>query len=77
MKLNECIKSLRLENNLTQEQLANELFTSHDTISLWELGKSAPDVYMIIKMSILFDVTTDYLLCVDDYKKNIKELSKK
>ena len=77
MKMNECIKNLRIENNLTQKRLAEIITTSQDTISLWECGKGKPDNEMIIKMSILFDVSTDYILCVDDYKRYHKDFLKK
>ena len=65
MKINECIKNLRIENNLTQQQLADLLFVSQDTISLWERGKSLPDIKMVIKMTEIFDVTSDYILCIE------------
>ncbi len=56
------IKELRKEQNMTQTQLAKLLQTTQDTISLWELGKSVPDIYALIKLSKIFNVTTDYLL---------------
>lgn len=67
MKIAECIKNLRKENNMTQQQLADKLFTSQDTISLWERGKSYPDAINVIKMSKIFDVSTDYILCADSF----------
>ena len=69
MKIAECIKNLRKENNMTQQQLAEKLFTSQDTISLWERGKSYPDVVAVLRMSKIFDVSTDYILCADDFKE--------
>lgn len=65
MKISECIKNLRLEKKLTQKELGDMLFVSQDTISLWERGKSNPDINAIIQMSKIFDVTTDYILCVE------------
>lgn len=70
MTIAECIKNLRIENNMTQQQLADILFTSQDTISLWERNKSYPDVIDVIKMSKIFNVSTDYILCVDSFDKN-------
>ena len=69
MKIAECIKSLRIENNMTQQQLADKLFTSQDTISLWERDKSYPDVVAVIRMAKIFNVSTDYILCVDDFNQ--------
>ena len=65
MTIGEIIKSLRLESNMTQSDLASLLFTSQDTISLWERNKSLPDVKSVIKMASLFKVTTDYILGVE------------
>ena len=65
MNIGETIKSLRVENNMTQTQLASLLFTSQDTISLWERNKSLPDVKSVIKMASIFVVSTDYILGVE------------
>ena len=60
--LGDRIRFLRKEIGLSQEQLANKLNTTQDTISLWELNKSFPDVVNIIKLCKLFDVSADFLL---------------
>ena len=65
MSIGEIIKSLRVENGMTQTELALLLFTSQDTISLWERNKSLPDVKSVIKLSSIFKVTTDYILGVE------------
>lgn len=62
MELGGILKELRKEKGLTQTQLAQILCTTQDSISLWELGKSYPDVLMLIKMSKYFGVSCDYLL---------------
>ena len=62
MTIGEIIKSLRNEYNMTQTELANLLYTSQDTISLWERGKSLPDVKAVISMTKIFKVSADYLL---------------
>lgn len=62
MKIGKIIKELRKEQNMSQTELANLLFTSQDTISLWELDKSLPDVEAVVEMSKIFKVTTDYIL---------------
>lgn len=64
--INSRIRELRKLNNLTQTQLAEKLKTTQDTISLWELGKSYPDLESIVALCKLFDVSADYLLCIDD-----------
>lgn len=62
MELGKILKELRKEKGLTQTELALNLCTTQDSISLWELGKSYPDILMLIKIAKFFDVTTDYLL---------------
>ena len=65
MNIGEIIKNLRLEKGLTQTELASLLFTSQDTISLWERGKSLPDIKSVVKMASIFNVSTDYILGVE------------
>lgn len=62
MELGKLIRELRKEQNLTQEQLAHLLKTTQDTISLWELNKSLPDVLSLVELAKIFNVSTDYLL---------------
>ena len=62
IEINKRIRELRKLNNLTQTQLAEKLQTTQNTISLWELGKSCPDVESIILICKLFDISADYLL---------------
>ncbi len=62
INIGSLIRELRKEKNLTQSQLAQMLQTTQDTISLWELGKSLPDILSLVKLSKLFNVSTDYLL---------------
>ena len=56
------IKAARIEKKLTQEQVAELLGVSRQTISNWENGKSYPDIISVIKMSECYDVSLDYLL---------------
>ena len=62
MTLGEKIQSLRSAQGLSQENLAEHLGVSRQAISKWELDKTVPDVKYIVELSILFQVTTDYLL---------------
>ena len=43
MEISDLIKSARIEKGLTQQQLADVVFVTRQTISKWELGKSVPD----------------------------------
>ena len=62
MNIGRNIKELRKERGLTQSQLAEMLFVSQDTISLWECGKSLPDVKAVIELTKIFGVSADYIL---------------
>lgn len=62
MTIGEQIQDIRVSKGLTQEQLAELLQVSRQSVSKWELGQSVPDVEKIIRMSELFEVSTDTLL---------------
>ena len=62
MNLSEKIMLLRKKQGWSQEELANHLNISRQSISKWESGQSQPDIDKIILLSQLFQVTTDYLL---------------
>ena len=66
MNIGKIIRDLRKENNMSQTELAKELCTTQDTISLWELGKSLPDAISIVKLAKFFGVSSDYLLGLED-----------
>ncbi len=71
MDFTERLLQLRRENGLSQEQLANKLDVTRQTISNWELGVSTPELNKITSMANIFNVSTDYLLCIQtDYSKN-------
>lgn len=65
MSIGQTIKELCKEKNLSQTELESLLFTSQDTISLWERGKSYPDVLSLIKMTEIFGVSSDYILGIE------------
>lgn len=56
------IQHLRKSKGISQEELADKIDVSRQTISKWESEQSSPDIEKIILMSELFEVTTDYLL---------------
>ena len=62
IEINTRLKELRKLNNLTQIQLPKKLQTTQDTISLWELGKSYPDIEYVVLLCQIFNVSADYLL---------------
>ena len=61
----QTIAALRTKANMTQEQLAAELFVSRDLVSKWETDKSPPNYKMILKMAELFSVEVEVLFDKD------------
>lgn len=64
----EILKSLRLEMNLGQVELAKKLNVSKATISLWENNLREPLLSNIKSIAEVFKVSADYLLGIDDWK---------
>lgn len=62
MILADKIMNLRKKQGWSQEELAEKLDVSRQSVSKWEGGLSIPDLNKIIAMSALFGVSTDYLL---------------
>lgn len=62
MILADKIIDLRKKQGWSQEELAEQLGVSRQSVSKWESGMSVPDLNKIIAMSALFGVSTDYLL---------------
>lgn len=62
MELSKQIKKLRDRDGYSQEDLAEKLFVSRQTISNWENNRSYPDVHNLMMLSVLFDVTVDELI---------------
>lgn len=62
MMIADKIKDARTKKEYTQEQVAESLGVSRQTISNWENGKSLPDIISIIKMSELYDISLDELV---------------
>lgn len=61
-KIGNLIKDLRMKRDMSQEELANELFIDRSVISKWESGKHIPDLKYLVKMSELFNVSLDELV---------------
>ncbi|MHC1770350.1 MAG: helix-turn-helix domain-containing protein [Flexilinea sp.] len=66
MEFNEKLQQLRKKNNLTQEQLAEQLYVSRTAISKWESGKGYPNIDSLKCLSKLFSVSIDELLSSDE-----------
>jgi transcriptional regulator with XRE-family HTH domain len=64
------LKDARIQAGLTQEQVAEKIMVSRQTISNWENGKSLPDIVSIMNLSNLYQISIDELLKGD---KRMKE----
>ena len=62
MILADKLIELRKKNSMTQEELAERMNVSRQSVSKWEGAQSVPDLEKILKLSKLFGVSTDYLL---------------
>ena len=60
------IKELRKDFGLSQVELAMRMEVTKQTISNWENGNIQPSVDMLVGLANVFNVTTDYLLGLDD-----------
>ena len=62
MDFNNRFYQLRKQKGFSQEELANRLNVSRQTVSKWEVGDSTPDMEKLVAMSDLFDVSLDLLV---------------
>ena len=69
MDFNNRLYQLRKQKGLSQEELANRLNVSRQTVSKWEVGDSTPDMEKLIAMSDLFDVSLDKLVMGKEEEK--------
>ena len=62
MKLSEKIYELRKKKGFSQEELAEKLYVSRQSISRWEVGSASPDAENLKQLGSIFGVSVDYLL---------------
>ncbi|MCF0148546.1 MAG: helix-turn-helix transcriptional regulator [Clostridium sp.] len=74
MEIGKQIKKYRTEMKLSQDDLAEKIYVSRQTISNWENNKNYPDVKSLLLLSDLFNVTLDLLVKGDfeEMKEKIK-----
>ncbi len=66
MDLAEKISVLRKQNGWSQEELAERMRVTRQSVSKWESGQSVPDLDKVVQLSELFSVRTDFLLKSDE-----------
>ena len=62
MELGTQIKKYRTEAGLSQEEFADKVYVSRQTVSNWETGKNYPDINSLVLMSETFGISVDTLL---------------
>ena len=72
MALGDNIKRLREEHSLTQQQLADKLYVSRQTVCRWENGSRCPDLIMAKKLAAELGVSLDELISAEDLKEVTK-----
>lgn len=77
MKLSKKILELRKSAGFSQEQLAEKLDITRQSISKWESGESLPEIERLVELSKVFNVTVDYLVneSIDSIKQSPNDRS--
>lgn len=73
MTFGQTIKNLRRDAGMTQEHLAELLAISPQAVSRWETDAAMPDISLLPPLANLFGVTTDHLLGMDTYQKDLRK----
>lgn len=76
MEFNNKLYNLRKQKGLSQEELANLLNVSRQTVSKWEVGDSTPDMGKLIAISDIFEISLDELV-MDKVPEHAGEASAK
>lgn len=66
MKWNKRIRDLREDNDMTQDDLASQLGISKRTLLRYESGVSEPTISVLISLSLLSNVSVDYIIGTKD-----------
>ena len=75
MTFSEKLKEARKNSGLSQEQLAEKFCVSRQAVTKWETGRGLPDVENIKAISLLLNVSIDYLL--SDEECDVREMREK
>lgn len=73
MKFEEKLMSLRKTKGWSQEDLANQIGVSRQTISKWESSQTIPDMNKLIEMSKIFEISVDELINDDNKEEKAEE----
>jgi transcriptional regulator with XRE-family HTH domain len=62
MKTSEILKSIRIKNNLTQDEMAEKLLVTRQAISRWENGETEPNIESLKLLSTIFNISINTIL---------------
>ena len=65
IEMKDKLRTLRQQKNKTQDDLANYLGITYQSVGKWERGEGYPDITLLPRIALYFDVTVDELLGVD------------
>ncbi len=77
MDIAERLQELRKKTGYSQEQIADMLEISRQAVSKWESGQGKPEIDNIIKLTHIYNVSTDYILLGTENKMVVPTLEKK
>ena len=77
MKIGEKIANLRNMAGMSQEQLAENLEVSRQSVSKWEMNQALPQIDKVLQLCELFKISTDQLLCDKNEIKPLKKTKNK
>ena len=75
MEIGNKILELRKKKNLSQEELAEAIGVTRQTISKWELGETSPDIKQALNLANLFQISVDELVGNKVEEKVIEKVS--
>lgn len=73
MKFKDSLKDIRKGQGLTQKDVYTKLRVSPNCYASWEQGRTQPDIESLKKLCVIFDVSADWLLGLDD-KEEIEKI---
>ena len=65
---------LRSRNNMSQQELADKIHVTRQTISIWERGEGKPDIYYVNDICKIFNVSMDEMVCGNVMQTKIHEI---
>ena len=76
MNINEKLKKIRMDNNLTQRELSEKLDVSYSMIQKTEIGWTTPSSKYLLKFADFFNIPVDYLINDENINQSIIDIEK-